>query len=162
MNRLAGIIYTHTRSINVMMYANRVVYEIPLMYNETISAAKPTIEVKDKMISISFPNIESGVWTKSQSSQNVSTSSILLQTKNLMMWKGGFIVCYRICYLKKPKPLVPVEQNDLWNLHGTETEKIFSGVEKVFSLQAQAKRRVLVPSMSAHVAIHDFRSKTGC
>ena len=71
MNRLAGLLFSHTRSIQVFKYKDKVVYEIPLMSNEVFSKAPPSIEHSYGSIQISYPVVE---WIKSQSSQNASPS----------------------------------------------------------------------------------------
>ena len=79
MNRLFGLLYTHVRSIQVLHYKDKVIYEIPLLYGETINNIKPTINATERTIIISYPKDNhlfstENRWTKSQPSQSASTS----------------------------------------------------------------------------------------
>lgn len=42
-NRLANVLYMNTRSMNVITYTNKTVYEIPLFYHESMAYKYPQI-----------------------------------------------------------------------------------------------------------------------
>lgn len=71
MNRLTNLIFTHTRSIQVLQYTHKTIYEIPLLYGETVSKAKPEVFISPHCVKIEFPNR----WIESQPSQKQCISS---------------------------------------------------------------------------------------
>lgn len=94
MNRLAGLLFSHTRSIQVLQYKDRVIYEIPLMYGETIRPLKPEVILSDHSIKITFPSVE---WKDLQSSQSASTILPKLKTKNTEKSLNDSIDSFHFC-----------------------------------------------------------------
>lgn len=82
MSRFLGVVFSHTRSIQVYHYKDKVVFDIPLLLGETIRAINPEIYKKEGGVEISFCNVE---WIKFKDLQNASITSPLLTTNDTKM-----------------------------------------------------------------------------
>lgn len=55
MKRLLGVLEMQSRSIQKLVYTEKIVYEIPLFYPETVHTVNPTVSYEPGLLKLTFP-----------------------------------------------------------------------------------------------------------